>query len=114
MDHALSLLRDRARTGNRLLSHPAQAFVDGTDALTRLIPGTSRQLRDPGRGLRKLDAIAVPTGASSQLPRSAVIKQRQPCLTQTAVLPGGVAGKATGIPVRRDTQRCGAIGQGAL
>jgi hypothetical protein len=49
MDHAFSLLRDRARTGNRRLSDLAQAFADGTEALTGLIPGTSRQ-RLPGDG----------------------------------------------------------------
>jgi hypothetical protein len=38
MDRAFSLIRDRGRSGNRRLSDLAQAFVDGTDALTRPDP----------------------------------------------------------------------------
>jgi AmiR/NasT family two-component response regulator len=39
MDQAFTLLRDRARTSNRRLSDLAQAFVDGTEALTGPAPG---------------------------------------------------------------------------
>src|ERR1039458_3599957 len=42
MDQAFNLLRDYARTSNRRLSDLAQAFVDGTDTLTRLTAGTSQ------------------------------------------------------------------------
>jgi hypothetical protein len=49
MDQAFSLLRDFARARNRRLSALAQAFVDGTETLTGLTPGTSRQ-RLPGSG----------------------------------------------------------------
>ena len=34
MDQAFTLLRDRARTGNRRLSDLARAFIDGTESLT--------------------------------------------------------------------------------
>ena len=34
MDQAFTLLRDRARASNRRLSDLAQAFIDGTEALT--------------------------------------------------------------------------------
>jgi transcriptional regulator with GAF, ATPase, and Fis domain len=49
MDEAFTLLRDRARTSNRRLSDLAQAFVDGTEALTGPAPSRSRQ-RVPGDG----------------------------------------------------------------
>jgi len=49
MDQAFTLLRDRARTSNRRLSDLAQAFVDGTEALTGPAPSRSRQ-RVPGDG----------------------------------------------------------------
>src|SRR6202522_4094347 len=49
MDQAFTLLRDRARTSNRRLSDLAQAFVDGTEALTGPAAGRPRQ-RVPGNG----------------------------------------------------------------
>src|SRR6202522_3964098 len=49
MDEAFTLLRDRARTSNRRLSDLAQAFVDGTEALTGPAAGRPRQ-RVPGNG----------------------------------------------------------------
>jgi transcriptional regulator with GAF, ATPase, and Fis domain len=49
MDEAFTMLRDRARTSNRRLSDVAQAFVDGTEALTGPAAGTPRQ-RPPGGG----------------------------------------------------------------
>src|ERR1700734_1040742 len=49
MDEAFTLLRDRARTSNRRLSDLAQAFVDGTEALTGPVPSRPRQ-RVPGDG----------------------------------------------------------------
>ena len=42
MDQAFTLLRDRARTGNRRLSDLARAFVDGTETHTGLDAGRSR------------------------------------------------------------------------
>src|SRR5580693_5512001 len=42
-DQAFSLLRDRARTSNRLLSDLARAFVDGTETLTGLNASKTRQ-----------------------------------------------------------------------
>src|SRR5216684_3157756 len=42
MDQAFSLLRDRARTSNRRLSDLAQAFIDGTEALTGPAPSRSQ------------------------------------------------------------------------
>jgi len=49
MDQAFTLLRDRARTSNRRLSDLAQAFVDGTEAITGPAAGRPRQ-RVPGDG----------------------------------------------------------------
>ena len=50
MDQAFGLLRDRARTSNRRLSDLAQAFVDGTEALSGPATGRSRQrLPDAGQ-----------------------------------------------------------------
>jgi transcriptional regulator with GAF, ATPase, and Fis domain len=49
MDQAFSLLREFARSRNRRLSDLAQAFVDGTETLTALSSGESRQ-RLPGSG----------------------------------------------------------------
>src|ERR1700691_5077787 len=49
MDQAFTLLRDRARTSNRRLSDLAQAFVDGTEAITGPAAGRSRQ-RVPDAG----------------------------------------------------------------
>jgi hypothetical protein len=42
MDQAFTLLRDRARTGNRRLSDLARAFIDGTETLTDLDPSRPR------------------------------------------------------------------------
>jgi hypothetical protein len=50
MDEAFTMLRDRARTSNRRLSDVAQAFVDGTEALTVLAAGTPPRQRQPGEG----------------------------------------------------------------
>jgi transcriptional regulator with GAF, ATPase, and Fis domain len=47
MDEAFTMLRDRARTGNRRLSDVAQAFVDGTEALTAQAAGTPPRQRQP-------------------------------------------------------------------
>jgi hypothetical protein len=49
MDQAFTLLRDRARTGNRRLSDLAQAFIDGTESLTGPDSSKSRQ-RLPASG----------------------------------------------------------------
>ena len=52
MDQAFTLLRDRARTGNRRLSDLARAFVDGTETLTGPATARSRQpLPDTGQVL---------------------------------------------------------------
>jgi transcriptional regulator with GAF, ATPase, and Fis domain len=49
MEQAFNLLREAARTSNRRLSDLAQAFVDGTEALTALIAAKS-QPRPGGEG----------------------------------------------------------------
>jgi len=49
MDQAFTLLRDHARTSNRRLSDMAQAFVDGTEALTSAAMSRPQQ-RLPGDG----------------------------------------------------------------
>jgi transcriptional regulator with GAF, ATPase, and Fis domain len=55
MDQAFNLLRDYARTSNRRLSDLAQAFVNGTDALTGLTAGKA-QPRPGGEGLPRRPA----------------------------------------------------------
>ena len=47
MDQAFTRLRDFARNRNRRLSDLAQAFVDGSETLTKLLPATPQQ-RPPG------------------------------------------------------------------
>jgi hypothetical protein len=55
MDQAFSLLSDRARTSNRRLSDLAQAFVDGTEALTGPTAGRPQQrLRGDGKPRQQL------------------------------------------------------------
>jgi transcriptional regulator with GAF, ATPase, and Fis domain len=49
MDQAFNLLRDHARTSNRRLSDLAQAFIEGTEALTSLNANWS-QPQPPGDG----------------------------------------------------------------
>src|SRR5208283_1077836 len=53
MDQAFSLLRGRARTSNRRLSDLAQAFVDGSEALTGPAAGGSGQRRADDGQLRQ-------------------------------------------------------------